>query len=163
MAEYIEREAAIKAIDHEVSLDGLYANIKAIPAADVRPERHGEWKHVSDDDQYEGCYFCSECKEEFYYLGDNDDMLPNFCPNCGAKMYGSGKSDNWISTSEQLPPENQIVDTKIDDEKGIRNEQELVYSHNLWFLPDKSMYVYYTPTHWRCKERLDGKEDKRNG
>lgn len=76
MAEYIEREAAIKAIDHEVSLDGLYANIKAIPAADVRPERHGEWKHVSDDDQYEGCYFCSECKEEFYYLGDNDDMLP---------------------------------------------------------------------------------------
>lgn len=61
-------------------------------------------------------------------------------------------SQIWISTSEQLPPENQIVDTKIDDEKGVRNEQELVYSHNLWFLPDKSMYVYYTPTHWRRKE-----------
>lgn len=91
MAEYIEREAAIKAIDHEVSLDGLYANIKAIPAADVRPERHGEWVRVSDDDQDEGWFICSECKEKYFNPSDDEDLLPNFCPRCGAKM--DGKDD----------------------------------------------------------------------
>lgn len=41
--------------------------------------------------------------------------------------------------------------TKVDDEKGVRNEQELKRQGNLWFVPDGSMYVYYTPTHWREK------------
>lgn len=26
---------------------------------------------------------------------------------------------------------------------------------NLWFLPDGSMYVYYTPTHWRSVLNLE--------
>lgn len=76
MAEYIEREAAIKAIDNEVSLDGLYANIKAVPSTDVRPERHGGWL-VSGD-----CYECSEC-------GGGSVVNTNpFCWKCGAKMDG---------------------------------------------------------------------------
>ena len=58
-------------------------------------------------------------------------------------------NNDWISTKELLPPEKQVVYTKIDDEKGIRNEQRLIYYHNLWFLADISMYVYYTPTHWK--------------
>ena len=69
---------------------------------------------------------------------------------------------HWIPTSEELPPENQIVDTKVDDEKGVRNEQQLLHSHNLWFLPDKSMYVYYTPTHWKHKAKMDGKDGNQN-
>lgn len=89
MAEYIEREAAIKAIDHEVSLDGLYANIKAVPAADVRPERHG--KRIRDDYQerdYDGgysriiSYKCSCCNK------NTDWKMTDFCGNCGAKMEG---------------------------------------------------------------------------
>lgn len=55
----------------------------------------------------------------------------------------------WNKVSEVLPPENTVVETKIDDEKGVRNEQKLIRNGNLWFLPDKSMYVYYMPTHWR--------------
>jgi len=55
---------------------------------------------------------------------------------------------NWISVSEQLPPEGQAVLTKIDDGKSSRNEQELKRLRGLWFFPDDSMYVYYTPTHW---------------
>lgn len=39
--------------------------------------------------------------------------------------------------------------TKIDDDGGVRNEQALRRSRNLWFVPDGSMYVYYRPTHWR--------------
>lgn len=45
-------------------------------------------------------------------------------------------------------PENVEVLTKIDDSAGIRNEQSMKRKGRLWFFPDESMYVYYTPTHW---------------
>lgn len=54
----------------------------------------------------------------------------------------------WIKCAERLPEEGQVVMTKIDDEKGVRNTQELKRQGRLWFYPDGSMYVYYTPTHW---------------
>lgn len=48
-------------------------------------------------------------------------------------------------------PRNEILQTKIHDANGERNVTELKSSLNgrLWFFPDGSMYVYYTPTHWR--------------
>ncbi|MCK5617252.1 DUF551 domain-containing protein [Candidatus Pacearchaeota archaeon] len=54
----------------------------------------------------------------------------------------------WIKVSDQLPPENEAVETKIDDHNGCRNEQKLVREGRLWFFDDRSMYVYYEPTHW---------------
>lgn len=54
----------------------------------------------------------------------------------------------WISVSEQLPNDDVAVMTKIDDDKGCRNEQQLKRRGNLWFFTDDSMYVYYRPTHW---------------
>lgn len=56
---------------------------------------------------------------------------------------------DWISTKPDLPPEGVVVETKIDDEKGCRNEQKLKRQGNLWWTSDGAMYVYYTPTHWR--------------
>lgn len=56
----------------------------------------------------------------------------------------------WISVKTMLPPNGQKVMTKIDDEKGLRNIQELSRSNNLWFAD--GMYVYYTPTHWMPKQ-----------
>jgi hypothetical protein len=56
---------------------------------------------------------------------------------------------NWIAIREQLPPEGQVVETKIDDSAGERKIQKLRRRGLLWHLPDDSMYVYYTPTHWR--------------
>lgn len=56
---------------------------------------------------------------------------------------------NWKQTNIEKPTEDVIVHTKIDDAKGVRNEQMLIYSQNLWWLRDKSMYMYYTPTHWK--------------
>jgi hypothetical protein len=50
---------------------------------------------------------------------------------------------NPISTA----PENVLVMTKIDDEKGVRNEQTLHRNGRMWY--GGSMYVYYQPTHWR--------------
>lgn len=46
-------------------------------------------------------------------------------------------------------PERKVVQTKIDDERGSRNEQDLKRIGNLWFFPSGDVYVYYTPTHWR--------------
>lgn len=49
----------------------------------------------------------------------------------------------------ETAPEGVIVQTKIHDAHGERNVQALKRSGRLWFVPDGSMYVYYTPTHWR--------------
>lgn len=61
---------------------------------------------------------------------------------------------NWISLSQQLPPEGVLVDTKIDDIKGIRNETGLIRRGNLFWTgaSDRDIYVYYTPTHWKYRE-----------
>ena len=50
------------------------------------------------------------------------------------------------------------VETKIEDARGEGNVQSLTAiqrtpeSRVMWFFPDMSMYVYYTPTHWRHKQ-----------
>ena len=58
-------------------------------------------------------------------------------------------NEHWIKVAEQLPPNDVIVETKIDDAKGCRNTAKLRRYKALWFTPDNAMYVYYTPTHWR--------------
>ena len=44
-------------------------------------------------------------------------------------------------------PSGRLVMTKIDDARGVRDEQPMYRGGNLWYAG--SMYVYYTPTHWR--------------
>lgn len=48
-------------------------------------------------------------------------------------------------------PEGKVVETKIADRFGERNEQTMIRKGRLWFFPDMSMYVYYQPTHWRAE------------
>ncbi len=57
--------------------------------------------------------------------------------------------NTWLKISEIPPVYNEVVNTKIDDKDGVRNEQPLRFRDNLWWHPDNSMYVYYTPTHWQ--------------
>lgn len=47
-----------------------------------------------------------------------------------------------------LPTSGVKVHTKIEDDMGVRNSQILIYDSGLWWVEDKSMYVYYQPTHW---------------
>lgn len=61
----------------------------------------------------------------------------------------TANNSQWISFEEKLPPEDILVETKIDDLDGIRNETKLIRQGNLMYTSDKIMYVYYTPTHWR--------------
>lgn len=49
----------------------------------------------------------------------------------------------------ETAPAHLLVETKIDDGKGVRNEQPMVRSGGLWFVEGMGMYVYYTPSHWR--------------
>ena len=55
----------------------------------------------------------------------------------------------WNETPTKAAPEGVVLMTKIHDNKGSRNEQELIRRGNLWWLTGGSMYVYYTPTHWK--------------
>ena len=84
MAEYIEREAAMDAIqkafsdqecDCEVMPDVFWA-LQEIPAADVAPVRHGRWI-VTD------VITCSECQ---HFTRSEFAGRWNYCPNCGARM-----------------------------------------------------------------------------
>lgn len=54
-------------------------------------------------------------------------------------------STQWTPCTSNLPPDDVVVDTI--SEGGI--QQHLKRSGRLWFVPDGTMYAYYTPTHWR--------------
>ena len=94
--EYIEREAAIEAIVSDPP-DAHYPQwyvdkIKSIPAADVAEVRHGRWDGegdgYADGEIVIDVWYCSECG---YCIDDGTDdpnILPNYCPNCGAYMMG---------------------------------------------------------------------------
>lgn len=55
----------------------------------------------------------------------------------------------WFSVTDGLPQRDVVVETKIDDGWGCRNQTFLKLHGSLWFFPDMSMYVYHEPTHWR--------------
>lgn len=63
--------------------------------------------------------------------------------------------DAWTPVGRKLPPEGVVVETKIHDSDGERNVQKLKRQGGLYFFPDGSMYVYYTPTHWREAPNAD--------
>ena len=88
MAEYIEREAAIKELMNDTPEQVGYSRenaadcIRYIDAADVEPVRHGYW--ISKNPHgYEWTFVCSNCD---YVDGYPFNDRYNYCPNCGAKM-----------------------------------------------------------------------------
>ena len=90
MDEYIEREAAqtsCRKYSFAESYDAFAVDciLKAIPAADVAPVRHGRWEKQS------GIYSCSECGINRPYDVQADVIeywACNYCPNCGSKTDG---------------------------------------------------------------------------
>ena len=111
MAEYINREALIDAIeridwfhtnengvlveggrsdmDTYLPTDAVNEAIRSIPAADVVERKKGRWKqvHVGGFTPGGNCLsVCSECGWEFGTHRIYPDY--NYCPNCGAKMEG---------------------------------------------------------------------------
>ena len=91
MAEYIDREAALKRFEEikqsgislkdAIYIDGVMAVIETLPAADVAPVVRGEWVDTPNGTET----ICSYCKADWNVF-DNDTYRFNYCPNCGAKM-----------------------------------------------------------------------------
>ena len=67
-----------------VVADTLSRYVKRQPAVDARPVVHGRWKWTF------GKPYCECCAIEPYRAINNE--MPNYCPNCGAKM--NGGNDN---------------------------------------------------------------------
>lgn len=110
MAEYIERTGLIADMDQAIldipsseTVDSLtiYAVLRdcacEAPAADVEPVRHGRWDGEGDgyaeteDGEMVIVYDVWNCSKCGYTIDDGTDdpaLLPNYCPNCGAKMDG---------------------------------------------------------------------------
>lgn len=72
-------------------------DIKSFPTADVAPVVYGRWIPVQESEmtgwqpELAGrdpiCgYVCSVCKEEATFDCNDEFVLSNYCPNCGAKM-----------------------------------------------------------------------------
>lgn len=100
MAEYIEREAVIKKFKERCTkCDARFEDplclqcsgrsdletVCDLPAADVAPVVHGRWD--GND--------CTVCKLPWNYNMTQDaddwgyfDPMPDYCPNCGARMDG---------------------------------------------------------------------------
>ena len=89
MAEYIDREAAYRAICNDGTTSGYekaYCSelIKNIPAADVAPVRHGKWERVIPSKsaaKWSTKASCSNCHNAGY-------TRYKYCPNCGCLMLG---------------------------------------------------------------------------
>lgn len=78
MADYIDREALLRKLEHDAESNYGYldrADIEEFPAADVAPVRHGHWLTVGH------LPWCSRC-------GSVVIIESHFCPNCGARMDG---------------------------------------------------------------------------
>lgn len=58
--------------------------------------------------------------------------------------------DEWRQTAQELPTQGVEVEA-INGGLVVR----LVFDKALWWLPDRSMYVYYTPRVWRPLEQAD--------
>ena len=109
MTEYIEREAAIAALNevrddqrvykYATASDFLSARyaieraiklLESLPAADVEPVRHGRWIYNAES----GECVCSACgenalsfrKDTLYGVDLYETCLTDYCPNCGARM-----------------------------------------------------------------------------
>lgn len=86
MAEYIKREAAIELLHYYVdeTCSAVVSDFEAIPAADVAPVVHGEWKS-NGFGGYTYTFVCSHCG---YVDGYPFNDRHKYCPNCGARMDG---------------------------------------------------------------------------
>lgn len=95
MAEYIKREAAVKAVEKYGLTNGVVwgrhtglaiciaSEIADIPAADVAPVVHGRWAHLGGDE-----WCCSACGFVITTEGSWDKPPKKYCEDCGAKMDG---------------------------------------------------------------------------
>ena len=83
-----------KAIAEKDSGEGIVyvQDIDEAPTVDVVEVKHGRWLKLSPWNNHTQSCLCLNCdsisyqKKSGVYIG----KIPNYCPNCGAKMDGDG-------------------------------------------------------------------------
>nr|DAQ30258.1 MAG TPA: hypothetical protein [Caudoviricetes sp.] len=70
--------------------------IEEAPAVDAVPVVHGQWigeaDGYADGELVYDVWICSKCDYCIDDGTDNPELLPNYCPNCGAKMDEEGET-----------------------------------------------------------------------
>lgn len=99
MAEYLELEKVLDDSNIITVQTQEYGSIEVIPVdtitdidlADAQPVKHGRWEY--SEKEYGECawYFCSECDEPAEQLYNDEVLLSEFCPHCGARMDGDSE------------------------------------------------------------------------
>lgn len=84
--EYIPRKSALQAI-YTSTAPAL--EVKAIPAADVVPVRHGTWINADEQPYFRKHYHAKVCSE----CGKRKDGKWLYCPYCGSKNQDGGKDN----------------------------------------------------------------------
>lgn len=95
MAEYIEREAALRTAHIMRPEDKcLETELMKIPAADVAPVVHGRWiDNGIPGSMLSGCSVCGFTCGAYSFF---------YCPHCGARMDGYTNKEEgrqWLNTS----------------------------------------------------------------
>ena len=89
MAEYIEREDAIRVVNGQSSFtmtrSSLIDSIRKLPIADVAPVVRTRWAHLGGDE-----WCCPVCGFVLITEGSWDKPTKKYCEDCGAKMDGGG-------------------------------------------------------------------------
>lgn len=92
MAEYIERDAAIRVLLNDSPEQVSYSReeaadcIRYMDAADVTPMRHGRWVDAYPDIEPNPMFIYGICSECGFEQGISKYL--NYCPKCGARMDG---------------------------------------------------------------------------
>ena len=92
-------ECKIRVFDPSVNL--ILQNIRNAPTIDAQPVKRGKWIAVTSYDAFGGdavqweihgnpiaYHYCSECKDQCDVDENGNEILSDFCRNCGADMRG---------------------------------------------------------------------------
>lgn len=83
----------------EIKIVNVIERIEDFPAADITPVKSGFWEPISESEmtgfnpEFAGCdpiagYKCSNCGNEAIFSCNDEFVLSDYCPDCGAKMDG---------------------------------------------------------------------------
>ena len=130
MSEYLERETAVNIADHAIlehpydkdsqrpeeysdynqvwsdACNHIRARLAYVPAAGVAPVRYGKWKELNRTAFVGIDKFGKEIYRNLRYntcsLCRNGSVSRlNYCPNCGARMYGEESNDGTILQNDR--------------------------------------------------------------
>lgn len=82
--------------------EAIIKDLKKFPSADVKPVTYGCWVPVNESEitgrnpefagrDPIGGFECSHCGEEAILNCNDEFVLSDYCPNCGAKMDGENE------------------------------------------------------------------------